>query len=298
MNEAIDMSTELKHHTIADNCVLATLECHRVSTSRRASKSAEQRIRNEENDNSLTLRRNLFKDGPVRDLLRLIDAAYNDHKELTAPWIDKGPRLLPGPRFQAYADRMNDHAAAIDKAAQDVVANWSQLVHADIQRRQTTGQKQISIDEYPTQDQAAQAFGIQWRVAPVPQDSDFRVQVPEYVKQRQRESLQRAVDGVRVDLLKRMLEPVRRAAEKLAVPIGEDGSVFRDSLVGNLKDALAQAQHLNISGDPDIAAAVTELRQTLMEDVGTAESLRLQQEKRTQAASKLSKLADTFEGLL
>lgn len=277
--------------TIADTCLLAALERRRISTTR-ADKRTAERIQREEQDSSITLNRHMFKAGPVRELIRLMDAAYAEHKKLTAPWVDKGLRILPGERFEQYAAAMNTHEARVELARRPVIADWDALVDADVVSRGTGADRA----QYPTQEQAARTFGISWRVQPVPTDSDFRVRVPEYVKQRQREYLDHAAERVRAELLGELLNTLRSAAEKLAVPIGEAGSVFRDSLINNIRDAVERAKTLNVSNDPDIADAAATV-EALLASSGQLDSLRQQQQHRENVASKLSQLAGQFASL-
>jgi len=293
-----DMNAVVETHTIADSCLLAVLERQRLSTSRRADKYTEERIRQQEGDDSITIRKHLFKSGPVRELLRILDSAYAEHKKMTAPWIDRGPRLLPGVMFEKYASTMNEFKEMIDHLVPDIVRNWETLVQADMHERQIHGAKHISRDEYPHDMDVAGMFSIDWRVAPVPKDSDFRVQVPEYIKEKQRQSLQDAVEGVRRDLIQRMLEPVQRAVAKLSIEIGEKGSIFRDSLVENLQDALDQAQELNVTDDPKLAAAIQQMQVVVHGYIGSPDALREQEGHRKQAVEKLSELAGMMQSQL
>jgi hypothetical protein len=123
------------------------------------------------------------------------------------------------------------------------------------------------------------------------------VEVPDYVKRKQQEMLQHAVDGIRADLIRRMLEPVQAAAEKLAVPIGEKGGVFRDSLVKNLEAAVTQARDLNIGNDPDVNALIEDLSRLLRGDARSPQALRELQDARERTATQLKTIADRFKGL-
>lgn len=284
--------------TIADTCMLAVYTAHKISTTRRADKQTEQRIRREENDESITVNKHLFKKGPVRELLQLMDKAYDEHIALTAPWVDKGPRILPGERFQAYERAMNSHKEAVAQARRPVLDEWDTLVYQDISMRSQAGQKGVDLNQYPSRGQIRhRTFTIEWRVDPIARDNDFRVEVPEYIKQQRRDYVQSAVEIVRADLLKRMLDPIQKAAERLSVPIGEAGSVFRDTLVENMRGALEQAKMLNVGGDPDVSDVIIQL-EAVLSVTGPADSLRTQQQHRERTAEKLAVLSKQFAGMV
>lgn len=286
-----------EQHTIADTCVLVVLERNRLTTSKRADKTTEQRIRQQEGDNSITIIRHLFKEGIVRETMRVEDEAYRDHKEMTAAWIDRGPRLLPGTKFQAYADLMTSYQARLAPLAKQVQDNWPQLVQSDMQRREVAGVKGVSIDDYPDQAQVDQMFTLEWRVMPVPKDDDFRVQVPQHIKDKHQKYLELAVQNAQQELMARMLKPLQAAAEKLSVPLGEKGAIFRDTLVGNLKAALEQARALNLSGDSEVSQIADEIEHMLSSGELNTDALRNTQLARDKAADKLHGLASRFAGL-
>lgn len=292
--EAVQMHDD-KPYTIADSCVLVRLEQKRITTRRRADKMTEARIRQQENDDSLTINRHLFKDGPVRDLLVAIRKAYDDHKAMTVPWVDKGPRLLPSGRFEAYAERMEAHKDNLAALRPAVINDWHTLVHNDITRRSLAGQRSVSITDYPDRWKAAQAFNLEWYCDPVPDSGDFRVDIPDHVKQRTRDRLDMAVEAVRTDLLKRLLDPLHAAAEKLAVPIGEKGAIFRDTLITNMRDAVEQARALNVGNDPDIADLVNDIE--AMMSGKQPDALRTQQGAREEAVSQIRAITNRFKPL-
>jgi hypothetical protein len=284
-------------YTLADSCLLVRLEQRKISTRKRADKYTEARIRQQENDDSLTINRHLFKTGPVRDVMVIIRKAYDEHKAMTAPWVDKGPRLLPSNLFDQYAETMERYKDELAQTLPEVLRNWQQYIASDIQRRTLAGQRSVSVTDYPSQGHAARAFSIEWYCEPVPQSGDFRVDVPEYIKQRNRDRMELAIEGVRADLLRRLLDPLHAAAERLSVPIGEKGAVFRDSLIGNLRTAVEQARALNVGADPAVSDLVNDVETLLRGEARAPDALRNQQQARENAVRKLRSITDRFKSV-
>ena len=293
------MQNAPEQFTIADTCVLVALERNRLTTSRRADRSIEQRIRQGEGDNSITVIRHLFKDGLVRDAIKVEDEAYRAHKDMTAAWIDRGPRLLHGGRMADYANMIEGFKSQLAPLAKQVKDNWSQLVQEDVNRRQVAGAKSVSVDEYPTlfDINSRDLFTLEWRPMPVPKDSDFRVQVPQHIKDRHKKYLELAVQGAQEELMQRILKPLQAAAEKLSVPVGEKGAIFRDTLIGNLKLAVEQARSLNLGNDSTINGIADEIDAMLNAGKLEPDALRTAQQSRQDAAAKLHSLASRFNGL-
>ena len=92
------------------------------------------------------------------------------------------------------------------------------------------------------------------------------------------------------------------AADKLNRGIGEDKSVFRDSLTANIVEVAERMQTVNLSQDPTISAAIKKVL-----DLGTLcdnrkDELRNNEKVREKAAQKVqdvaTALAAKMEGLV
>ena len=98
---------------------------------------------------------------------------------------------------------------------------------------------------------------LRYEPMPVPNSSHFASQVSMLLGTDAESVNIRVADAEREakrEVVRRMIEPVRAMAEKLAETpkCGRDDIVFRDSLIGNLRDIAALAPKLNIFGDPKI----------------------------------------------
>lgn len=283
-------NSQLMRSSLADSTVLVRLRTGKPTMSRRDENLANQ-IRAAEHDQSITLHRNLFKGkNLVRDTISHINAAYARHKAMTVPWVDQGPRLLRADKVTEYEDMVNTAIEKLKPMAEEVRRQWPSLVYADIQARGAGA----SWDDYQTQDEVAGLFTMSYSVRPVPSEGDFRVAMTPAQKEMYRRELEEAQNLIKLDLLRDMLKPITDAANKLAVPIGDDGSVFRDSLVGNLIKVADKADEYNLDGDGTITSMVGELRDILDGFNGSPDVLRSQEGARSAAAQQLADLAARF----
>ena len=271
--------------TLADRAMLAKLTRSRIRTSFR-DKDLETTVRATSGDDSITVHKHLFRDknNPVRALLRKADEVYRVHKDATLPWVDAGPRLLRSDKYFDYMQDMRTAIAAVDADKPAVINNWSQLVQDDIASRGGAA----CINDYPTREQADTMFGFDVQVYPLPDTRDFRIDVGDEAREALQAALQDAEARAKAEVVRRMMDPISKAAEKLSVPIGEQGHIFRDSLIENLKASIAQAREINISDDPELAELIDTIdREIANSTVVNKEALRTQQGSRDEAKAKL-----------
>lgn len=284
-----DISDSVK--TLADRALLVRLARKRLRTTIR-DKNLEGAVRAQANDDSITVSKHLFRDrnSKVRDLMRKYDEVYVYHKENTLPWMDNGMRLLRSDRYMEYMEGVRRHIAEVEQLLPTVVDNWEQLVADDMAERGAAAQR----DEYPQAYDVAEMFAIDVQCFPLPSAKDFRVDVDDETKAALGRALEQAEERGRLEVVKMMLTPIQKAVEKLRVPIGEEGAIFRDSLVENIREGVAQAKALNISDDPQLIATIEEVEQAVStaigEDKKAIESLRLNQTQRSKAADQLDSI--------
>ena len=125
---------------------------------------------------------------------------------------------------------------------------------------------------------------------PVPTTGDFRVGISDEDKA----SLQQQLDDAEVNstthLIKSMVKPLENAMMKLSVPIGADGSVFRDTLIDNMVEVAERMDKINISDDADIQQKIDELRELGTTLSVSKELLRSNQHSRESALIGISGL--------
>lgn len=184
----------------------------------------------------------------LKDLQKKFDEAYQYVVKNSLPWMADGVRIIP-------AAQVIDFASAIDNIRSEAMGlvsklhdNWNAAVQEDANRMGPL----FDPNDYPTADEMAQRWSIRVTVAPISDSSDFRVDVGEEMKQALDKELQDVEAQATEHVVKMLMDPIKAMAEKLSVPKGEEGSVFRDTLVTNLKDAASRALKLNINDNENI----------------------------------------------
>lgn len=285
---------DMKVTTLADKAMLARLSRRKMRTARR-DEELEQQVRNDYNSPDLTVTKHLFKSPshPVRQLIRNYDAIYQEHTRRTAPWIDRGPRILPAVQFEAYMQAMREVVNAVDRALPGIVATWDRQVRDDMLHRGA----RAKYEDYPLASEVSGLFSVDYTVMPLPDVRDFRVDVSDDMKERLEQAVKDAEAGMRREAVERMLEPIRAAVKKLRTPIGEEGSIFRNSLVENLRDGIEQARGLVID-DEELLAHIEQVAATIEGKDMSPDVLRTNTTARSEAAEKLAGLMANLGGLM
>lgn len=310
--------------SINDRAMISVLKRRDTRMTSVYDEATQDELREAIGDNSLTANKRLFKheDSPVRELIRLSNALYRFHNQHTLESGTIGERVLDlqprkGEHVLVEFRRAIDERISqiMEKARNDLYPRWDDIVQQDIDFRSEVAKadpdpssrarklSRISVHEYPTADEMLNQFSISWDLKAISDESAIArlTRGPAEILEKARSDVQRIIAGVqhsvKQDLAERMLSPITRAVAKLEVPIGEKGSVFRDSLIDNLKEQLDHISNLCIIDDPDTHAAIAKARAVIDQTLPTHEALRTSQDARDKALNQLNDLAKTFNGL-
>ena len=238
--------------------------------------------------------KNLFPSEALAPLKKLDGEARAYHSAVTFPF-DAGVGILPAALILEYADRMRDFASKRRNLVQShFAAKYPEFI--EWARKEHNGSFDASL--YPPVEEILEKFYFKTEPLPVPDALHFEstvasllgtdtdsvnARVAEASKETQRE------------LLKRMMEPLRAMATKLAEQPkeGKDCPIFRDTLVSNLAEIVALAPKMNLTGDPEIdafAAAMKPLTEV------TPQQLRENVSVRGHAANMAASILKNLEG--
>ena len=210
--------------------------------------------------------------------------------------------------IEHYIDFTSGLRKLVDQANQAVnslYACWDDEVQADLDRlakiAQAKGKPNLADpSDYPSADEMRAKFSVDVRYMPVPTTGDFRVVISDEDKASLQQQLDDAGNNATKHVLESMITPMKRAIEKLAVPIGKDGSVFRDTLIDNMVDVAERMNKVNISDDPAIQEKINDLRSLVgayASPIGK-DNLRSSQTVREKAVNQIDSLVSQMAGLV
>jgi hypothetical protein len=233
----------------------------------------------------------LFADEPQFDAIqKFAGNTRTYHYHVTMPWSDSGARLLTTPLYFDYNARMTNEQMKF----YDLVDVCAKDLNNMIMRAQTKLGAMFNVEDYPNEDEFRAKFRFSLKYLPVPEIGDFRVNVGNEALQYLNESYATYYDeqlkSAYKDVWQRTHEALANMSSKLA---GETKQVFRDSLVGNVREMIELLDKFNVTQDPVMKKAKTKIEYLLLGV--TPDSLREDDGFRHDVKSKVDDLLKQFQ---
>ena len=189
-----------------------------------------------------------------------MSAARTAHYANTLPWDDQGSRLLPVANYERYTGLMD----ALKERMVRERARFIEDYEDNIDKARLELGKLFHIAEYPSKESLRDRFGLRYRIIPVPDADHFMAKLAsddtDRVKRDIESQIEERLHDAVGDLYRRLGEAVERVSERLR----EDGEgkplVFRDSMIGNIRDLVDIVPRLNIFGDETLAQLCSQVK--------------------------------------
>jgi hypothetical protein len=234
----------------------------------------------------------LIAEDAIKRISQIVGEARDFHYKNTLPWTDDGVRLLPAANYMDYTRVIRQYRSDFEAAVAAFIGSYD--LYIEEARVRLNGM--FKLKDYPTLDQLPGKYDFTVNVDPLPASSDFRVAIKDEEIQTLRAEMEmrmrKAQDDAMRDLWKRLYEPVRHMAEKLADPEGK----FKDTLVSNIQEIAGLLTRLNVAEDPNLEELRKEVEAKLC---GQApEMLRTDATIRTMVAADAQQIADMMRGYM
>lgn len=231
-------------------------------------------------------------DAPLKAVQKLANEARTFHYENTLAWADDGARILPAANFFDYSQRMGEFRERFETTVGNFCTEYPNL--RENARRALNGL--FNPDDYPDERDIARRFDFDVAILPMPDAQDFRVNLGDAevaaIRQEIEKRTEEATAGAMRDLWQRLYDCVTAMRDKLAVP----DAIFRDSLVGNLRDLCALLPKLNVTGDEKLQALADQAEHNLA--AHNPETLRESPAARATAAQDAARIAKLMESYM
>lgn len=277
----------------------------------------------------------LYPPGALSAIKQIITEARAYHDEVTLPFGVKGEDadpdaapaiagvgILPAALIVDYREQMRKFSERLDRAVSDFLldpwkwVDWAIKEHngtfeprnypgcqeADALVQAHSGRK-YSLDVDQFRQHIRKRCWMRSEILPVPQAKHFTDAIASLLgtdTQSVDLRIQDAETEARREVMRRLIEPVRHMASKLAEApkVKKDGTekadiVFRDTLIGNIKSIVAIAPKLNITGDPEIDKLIKDVEPLSAYD---PDALREDKMQRKTAAEEAAAVLKRLEG--
>lgn len=302
MGNLLEVDQLVEDTSIANRAMKAIL--HRgVGAGRRTrDAAAENLVKQQMGDEGQIVTRRLFagKTNLIFQRNQLAGEMYAYHMKMTLPHGDDGSRLLPNSIYMEYSQAMAAFETQLRTLDLNILATYDQLVRDDIAVRNAAlmakGKTEAACEaDYPSASKMHEYLYVDWHLEPISTAHDFRYEVDDAIRDRLDERLKQIEGEIHFELFERMVDPMKRFVEKLSVPIGGDGGIFRDSLVGNLNE-LSYLRKLNLNADPRVNELLDGIEAVIKPYVFAPDVLREVPEARSAAKEKMAELVRKLDG--
>jgi hypothetical protein len=275
----------------------------RGGTKRRVrDKDAEALVKQTLGDEGQIVSRELFKGkNAVSDYQALANEMHGYHVKSTLPFGDDSSRVLLNAQYFTYTTEMNNYISQLAQKRSYILANWDNLVIADIQTRNAAlvaaGNKPIaSVTDYPTRANMDNRLYVTWFPEPIASTGDFRFQLPPEMLDVVDRQFKDMVEVASRERFTRMLTPISAFIGKLEKYTGEKGQRWYDSFVENLAALPDEISALNIKDEPEVDRFLKEIGELVAPHAANQETLKEDQSARDEMKKKLEALEQGLKG--
>jgi hypothetical protein len=290
---AVTAHTTRRPKQLNEKAIQVQLATSRARLSKR-DVAAESFVQGALGDESLTAYSKLFRDktNPINRLMTEVNKVYTHHVTNTWPTPQKGVRLLPMQVYDEYRREMRSLMDNVEALMQKLMPFYDDYVLLDISSRGT----RANVSDYPSAYDFQTKLKFDLRLIPLPDVSHFLFDIDEADMRAFEDGLKDIEQMARQETVKSMLVPLQHLVDKLALPIGTDGSVFRNTALENVIEGIEQAKKLCIDDSPEIQAVISALDTEVKRY--SLDWLRESPVMREQANKNLSDIASQMSGFM
>lgn len=270
-------------------------------TGRKKDKAAAQTVLKEYGNEKGT--GNYIKQSIAKEHLAAIVKNINEFRTFlythTLPWTHKGDLLLSTDLYQKVMEKERELSTKHDELVTDFLKNYQDYINDA--RSKLNGL--FNPLDYPAPSKIESKFSWSINFAPVPAGQNFKVELAQSdidtITQDIENRNQDAIKQANQELWNRIYSAVKALSEKMKESRqvkGEDVTpIFRDSIIGNIKELVELLPGLNILNDPALETA----RQDLEKDLGGIEpnELRKSSGSRQEVAEKADAILNNIQGI-
>ena len=254
--------------TISSSSMLVELNIS-VWTANKVDKTITREVNSDNNatTDAGQFRKNLMAGSSIRkDIADYAASCRLRHNQLSMPWADRGPRLLPTSLFFDYKSEMNGRQTYFMDKAEEFFREYPRLM-ADAPKHLGA---MYNPEDYPSVEEVRSKFGFRLVFTPVPESGDFRLDLPKQELEEMRRQYDDAFDSRLADAMRepwdRLHTTISAMTDKLTkVEAAPDGTVTRwhDTFIGNAAELCKMLTHLNLTKDPKLEQARRDLEKAI-----------------------------------
>lgn len=209
----------------------------------------------------------------------------------TLPWGIEGTQILPCDNYLTFMREYNEHRNEWQWLVDQFIKEYPDLV---TQARNSLGGL-FDLNDYPHYHDIRDRFFIDLAVFPVP-STDFRVSVMDSELKRIKADIEERVTHAQNVALGEAWHRLFSRLETVYEKIVDPTSIFRDSLIENVKETCDLLGRMNITNDPQFEA----MRQEVLTKIASSdpETLRRDLDQRSEVADEVKTIMDKMRAFM
>lgn len=195
----------------------------------------------------------------LEPISKLAGAVRTYHYSRTLPWSDNNQRLLPSKLFMEYSAEIRKFKGQYAQLVSEFLVLYPDLVNKARSRLNTMFQP----DDYPQGADLRSKFSIDLEIMPVPDASDFRVDVSIEDRKEIQDDISKAVNARQGKAMRDVYARIREVVGRISEQCGKEKGRIFDSSMENAVDLVNVLSGLNITDDPELTRMEQELKALL-----------------------------------
>ena len=239
------------------------------------------------------------KDNRVKKINAMYREMQTYLRNNTVPWTwGRGVYMLNSMQYLTITGELRKRAAEIEKALDDLVANWPTIVQTDYARLYAIDPRLADYSDYPTDIRSCYGYELNFMPVPKPEHMD-----PRGISEEERQALTTSTErmlkeagkAASTHLIQQLMKPMQEAVAHLTKPV-EDVQRFSKSLITNMIDAADRMNRANLSDDPAIQKQIDDLMRVA--SAINTETVKHDVHTRTTAKAEIEALMGQMKGLV
>lgn len=245
---------------LSEKAMIAKLHINQWTARKYDRKVSEKVDRDYGSHNSGRFNKILIAEEAINKITRIVGEARRWHYENTLPWGESWEQLLPVANFQNHRDKMREFEGKFNEAANEFTDAYPDLIEEA--RSRLNGM--FDEKDYPPAHLIREKFGFQISYYPVPSAGDLRVEgISEGEAHSIRQSITAEMEKLQNEASRNLWERIHENVAHMAERLSMKDALFRDSLVGNLRELCELLKVLNVQNDTELEEMRIRIEQRL-----------------------------------
>jgi len=181
----------------------------------------------------------------IRPVRQARNRLYHEFVRRSLPWMDGGVRIVPTRAWEDFTRAMRQAQAEYERAVDEFLARYPAIA-AEAPRRLG---KLLEGQALPSAAELRGRFGVHIDILPVPDTDDWRIALGDEQAERVRREAEDSVRRLTARAMESLWDQLEAAVGRVAKTLGQPDKVFRDSLIGNLRELCVRLGKLNLTDD-------------------------------------------------